>query len=114
MSSQAALEHLLLNAANHALARRAVRALGGPVSVKSTRPVNVGEVRDIYLRRAITNERKGGPVEGFDELVPALKRETEATVVVHGFETPQEAFTIFTDSSVTRLVGILISPVKKP
>jgi hypothetical protein len=115
MSSNTLLEDLLLKNSSRDLARRCLNALSKQTSAdyKSTRPVPLNEIRDIYSRRARLNKKRNGPVEGFDELIPALNVESEDSIVVHGFETDQEAFTIFTNASMTRLIGVLISQIKK-
>ncbi len=114
MSREALLQDLLLKSGNSSLAQRCLQALSSRVyaNYESTGPVPIGEIRDIYLRRARLNEKRNGPVEGFDELVPELEAATEDSVVVHGFEAGREAFTIFTNASVTRLIGLLLSHIK--
>ena len=118
----AALEKLLTKESSDALARRCLNALGRQprAEYKATDPIPLDEIRHIYARRAALNRKRQGTVEGFDELEPALQAETGDSVVVHGFQADDEAYTVFTNPDVTKLVGILVShpnrgqPFKRP
>jgi hypothetical protein len=103
----------LLNEATSELAKRGLTALAsGSVSgYQVTKPVATEEIRQIYSRRAKLNSQKSGTVEGFEELLSALNGETDPDLLIHGFEAGSEAFTVFTNVAITRLIGLLISHV---
>ena|ERR1700687_3393156 len=79
------------------------------VSIISTGPLPIDHVRRIYRLRAETSKEKGGVVEGFDELLRSLDKEDDQTIEIYGLEAEGEAFTVFTNPSFTKLLGVLIS-----
>ena len=101
----------LLSQATSDLAKRGFNALAmeSCVDYHVTEPVATKEIREIYSRRARLNSRKSGSVEGFEELLPSLNKETDSELLIHAFETDREAFTVFTDVAMTKLMGLLIS-----
>src|SRR5947209_374641 len=111
MNTETLLRKLLLDNASNDLVRRCMIAFDNRASnsYKSTPPCPIKEIRDIYTRRATIDKDKRGVVEGFDQLIPALNVETDAELIVHGYDTGKESFTIFTNTSTTRLIGVLIS-----
>jgi hypothetical protein len=114
MNSDVKLKELLLKNATHPLVQRYVKAIGGQTALdyKVTEPGPVVEIRDIYKRRARLNQKRHGTIEGFDELIPALDAENDASIVVHVLEIQGEAFTVFTNVSTTRLIGLLVTHKK--
>ena len=110
MNSPASLKALLSQATSD-LAKRGFKALasGSCVDYHVTEPVAREEIRGIYSRRAKLNSQRQGNVEGFEELLPSLNKETDSELLIHAFETDREAFTVFTDVAMTKLMGLLIS-----
>lgn len=90
--------------------RSCLEALNDESPVLKSTEVPLKNVRKIYERRALLNEKQGGPVRGFERLIPNLKREIASTVRIHLIETSTHWFFVFTTPSMTRLIGILSSP----
>ena len=109
------LRGLLLANATSALARKCLEASRDEASFNyiSTRPLPFAQVRQIYARRAALNKKRHGAVEGFDELLAAFESETGQTAVVHLLEAAGGTFTLITDESTQRLIGILSSEGKE-
>ena len=78
-------------------------------SIISTGPLPINHVRRIYGVRAKTNNENAGAVEGFDELIRSLDKEKNEIINIHSFEAEDNAFTVFTNESCTKLLGLLIS-----
>ena len=68
---------------------------------------------DIYSTRARINAKRGGMVEGYDELLPALKSASVSSVRLYSLEFLSHWFVVFTDDSSSNLFGVLRSPKKK-
>ena len=71
------------------------------------------QVIDIYSVRARINADRGGKVEGYELLLPALEAAPVLSVRLHSLEFFTHWFVAFTDESSTRLFGILKSPKQK-
>ena len=76
-------------------------------SVATTGPLPIEHVRRIYRVRVDTSEP--GAVEGFEALLNSLDAENYELVNIHSFEANKKVFSVFTDDSATKLIGILIS-----
>lgn len=70
----------------------------------------LSEIIDIYSVRARINARKGGPVEGYSYLLPALEAANVPSVRLHSLESLSHWFIVFTDESSSLLFGLLKSP----
>ncbi len=79
------------------------------LTFKSTGPLPIEHVRRTTEVRAKTNAQGRGLVEGYDELLRGLKEETDCSVQIYFFDARGDSFTILTDSSTSRLLGVLIS-----
>jgi hypothetical protein len=74
----------------------------------------LNQVVDIYSVRARINlELNNGAVEGFENLLPALKAAPVPSVRLHSLEFVSHWYVIFTDESVSDMLGVLKSPKKK-
>ena len=93
------------------LAERCCNALieKASASIISTGSLPIDHVRRIYGVRAETNNENVGAVEGYDELIRSLDEEKDETINIHSFEAEGKAFTVFTNESCTKLLGLLIS-----
>jgi hypothetical protein len=105
------LEKLLVRYPKNQLAKRALEALRSRLSNlhQSTGGLSTTHLVRIYTRRAELNSQKQLGIEGFDELIRLLNRETESSLEIHTVSTDDEAFSIFTDRAISKLVGILVS-----
>jgi hypothetical protein len=75
--------------------------------------VPLNHIIDVYsVRERINSELNNGVVEGFDDLLPALKAASVQSVKVHPLEFVSHWYVIFTDESSTELFGILKSRKK--
>jgi hypothetical protein len=68
---------------------------------------------DIYSARARINAERGGKVEGYEHLLPALAAAPVPAVRLHSLEFLSHWFVLFTDESSTYLFGILKSSKQK-
>jgi hypothetical protein len=102
-------EHAINN-----LARQCLDALSDEESsnLQTTGPLPIKHVHRVLAVRAKTNEEGSRSVEGFDDVLEALKKEFDDSVNVYFFDGDQDSFTILTDRSTTRLLGVLISKDK--
>jgi hypothetical protein len=64
---------------------------------------------DIYSVRARINAARGGNVEGYEQLLPALEGAALSSVRLHALEFLSHWFIAFTDEAITCLLGILKS-----
>jgi len=105
------LETLLAHYPKNELANRALKALRSRVSKlhQSTGALSTSHLVRIYTRRASLNSQRQLGIEGFDELIRQLNHETESSLEIHALGTDKEVFSIFTDSAISKLVGILVS-----
>ncbi len=72
------------------------------------------EIIDIYSVRAQINaELNNGVVEGFDELMPALRDAPGPSVKLQALEFVSHWYVVFSDESMSLLFGILKSAKKK-
>lgn len=81
------------------------------LTITSTAPVPLEEIRDIYTVRAKIDEKRGSRVIGYKELIPKLCSERSEAVTVHVIETSKQNYLVFTTPSMTRLIGILSSRI---
>jgi hypothetical protein len=76
--------------------------------------VPLNRIIDIYsVRERINSELNNGVVEGFDDLLPALKAATVQSMRLHLLEFVSHWYVIFADESFTEMFGILKSPKKR-
>jgi hypothetical protein len=75
--------------------------------------IPIAHIIDIYSRRALINAQRGGMVESYDELLPALKSAFVSSVRLYSLEFLPHWFIVFTDDSSSNLFGVLRSPKKK-
>ncbi len=86
----------------------------GEVRYQAGAPVSLHQIVDIYSVRArINSELNNGAVEGFEHLLPALKAAPVSSVRLHSLEFVSQWYVIFTDESVSDMLGILKSPKQK-
>jgi hypothetical protein len=86
----------------------------GEVRCRMGAPVPLNEIVDIYSVRArVNSELNAGAVTGFEHLLPALKAAPVASVRLHSLEFVSHWYVVFTDDSVSDMLGILKSPKKK-
>ncbi|WP_132051227.1 hypothetical protein [Pseudocnuella soli] len=74
-------------------------------------------ILDIYQSRAKFEVQRikvgyppGGPIIGYDTLVPNLQKTLLTHICISSFEIPSGTFIIFSDFDRTELIGILLSP----
>ena len=67
----------------------------------------------VYSARARGNADRGGRVEGYEHLMPALEAAAVLTVRLHTLEFCSHWFVAFTDESSAHLFGILKAPNQK-
>lgn len=109
------LTHLFtLNSANNIVAECNERLKHGEaVRVCDDCIIPLAHTIDIYTTRARINEKRGGRVEGYEILLPALAEASVGSVKVHSLEFLSVWFVAFTDESVSNLFGLLKSPKEK-
>lgn len=105
------LEEILERYPENRLAKRTLEALRSAASElhQSTGALSTEHLLRVYTRRAQLNSQKQLGIEGFDELIRMLKKETESSLDIHAVRTDYETFSIFTDPAISKLVGILVS-----
>ena len=108
------LENLLAHYPENELANRALKALRSRVSKlhQSTGALSTSHLIRIYTRRASLNSQRQLGIEGFDGLIRQLNQETESSLEIYAVGTDREVFSIFTDTAISKLVGILVSEGK--
>ena len=84
-----------------------LRAENSPNCIK-TNPIPINEVLDIYSFRAKMWRERQAKVAGVDELLRGLRRFDGDAIVVHKIKLSNQSFVIFTNSSETKLIGILV------
>lgn len=62
----------------------------------------------IYARRARLNVKTGEQIEGFEDLISNLKRETSVRVGIHSIQAGERWLFVFTTPSMDKLLGILV------
>ena len=75
--------------------------------------IPLAQAIDIYSARARIKEKRGGHVEGYEQLLPALTAASIPMVRLHALEFLSHWFVAFTDESFTRLFGVLKSREQK-
>ena len=101
---------LLLATDSSALARTCEEILNSGSPALHSFDLQIKSVRDIYYRRAELNTERGGPIEGFDNLVLNLQTENEPVVGLQSVNVGGRQFMLFTTTDVSRLIGILVFP----
>lgn len=111
MSMPSALPSLLSHYRNHAICHRLLELLeaGQTKFVASTcldtkRAYEVWEARSHY-----DHNIDPPPFYGFDETVRNLRESNYAEVCIHGFDSDQADFTMFTDINLTSIIGIIVT-----
>jgi len=110
--SASRLESLLAQDSTNILAKQSLLALRDALSVleQSTGPLPIHHVRRVYTRRAKLNARKHvGGVRGFGRLIKSLNATPEKAIEIYAIRLANEVFSVFTNPSLTTLIGILIS-----
>ena len=105
------IKQLLQENAASSLVQRCLDALSdkASLSLKSTSPLPIQHVSRTIAIRAKINAEGLDLVEGFDDILKALNTETDESVVSYFFEENKKVFMIFTNLSVSKLFGVLIS-----
>lgn len=71
-------------------------------------------VIDLYtIRAGINSELNNGVVQGFDELLAALKTASGPLVKLNSLEFVSDSYLVFIDESTSDMLGILKTPKKK-
>lgn len=94
------------------IARRCEEIAKSGVPGLSTFDLSLERTRDVYYLRGELNAERGHPIKGFEGLVANLQKETEPMIGIHSIEVGPREFQLFTDSAVTRLIGILLFPTR--
>jgi hypothetical protein len=105
------LEKLVAKNGSNELAQRCLVALRDETSIvyPSTGLLSTQYVSRISKRRAKLNSKKPAHTEGFADLIKGLDAEPEKSVEIYAVGVGKEVFSIFTNASVTKLIGILVS-----
>lgn len=96
------------------LARTCLDILEANSLVLISTEIPLKNATEIYSRRAKLNKDNGGPMLGFDELIPNLERETIDKVGIHAVERDERWLVAFTTPEMDRLLGVLCSTQKSP
>src|SRR5437867_2179826 len=111
---------LLYNKANP-LIQKCLGSLdnGSAVMISPTGPTRTSELKDIYnWRIRADKDQPNRLIEGGEDLLKALDRETDEYIMIYPIESPLEFFLIFTDRESRRLIGVIsvqkINPEDNP
>jgi len=93
------------------LVERSLFALREAKSVlePSTGPLPIQHVRRVYTRRARLNTRNQAGVQGFSRLIKNLNSTPEKQIEIYAIRSGDEIFSVFTNPSITSLIGVLVS-----
>ena len=72
-------------------------------------PALTKNMLEIYSFRAELYQRKGGSVEGYEDLLKNLSKFERDQILVPGLIFPEESFTLFVDLKESEVIGILLS-----
>lgn len=75
--------------------------------------IPLAQTLDIYSTRAKINAKRGGKVEGYDQLLPSLEGASVPSVRLHVLEFLSHWYIAFTDETSSHLFGILKSKKQK-
>ena len=103
------VKELLLKNANRENVQMSLEALSQSAlsSVKTTSLLPLQHVNRVSEIRAKLNLRDQDLVKGFDNLLEALNTMSDEPVKIHVFESKGRVLEVFTNSSLTILLGVL-------
>ena len=103
------VKELLLKNANRENVQMSLEALSQSAlsSVKTTSLLPLQHVKRVSEIRAKLNLRDQDLVKGFDNLLEALNTMSDEPVKIHVFESKGRVLEVFTNSSLTILLGVL-------
>ena len=106
LDTKSRIKELLSLGGSTSVAQRCVSALERPLTIETSRDIlaNTKEMLGTYSLRV---EMHHSVIEGGDDLVNALEKESGENVRLYWFKTDEEEFFIFTDSELTRLIGCM-------
>jgi hypothetical protein len=110
---EAQLLHLLNENRDNPIVADCLELISRPDGVRDSGSMvgHLEMIRSAYAMQAQRDaELNGGEVEGFDDLLSALKASSDLSVKLHPLEFISHWYVVFTDESTSRLHGILKSP----